>query len=206
MAYRDEIEALSARAAALEGVVADRTKELEDARRLLDEAKARASLPVLDDIRVAAPCSADWAKMTGDERVRACGDCQKNVYNLSEMTRDEAQALLIEKEGKLCVRYFRRHDGTILTKDCAVGVSRRRRHRFIAAGAGLALAGAALASAETLFACKCGPKNVQVEVMGAIAVEPPPPPPPPPAPIEVKGEPMFVEMGDVAASPPKAAR
>jgi len=27
------------------------------------------------------------------------------------MTRDEAQALIIEKEGKLCVRYFQRTDG-----------------------------------------------------------------------------------------------
>ena len=42
MAYRDEIDALSARHAALESQVADRVRELGDARRLLDEAKARA--------------------------------------------------------------------------------------------------------------------------------------------------------------------
>jgi len=81
------------------------------------------SLPILDNIKVAAPCAAEWSKMTGDARQRHCADCNKHVYNLSEMTRDEAQALLIEKEGRLCVRYYRRHDGTILTADCPVGRS-----------------------------------------------------------------------------------
>ena len=37
--------------------------------------------------------------MVGDERVRACGSCDKHVYNLSAMTRDEAQALIIERNG-----------------------------------------------------------------------------------------------------------
>ena len=40
---------------------------------------------------------------------------------LSDMTRREAENLLIISEGRLCVRYFRRADGTVLTKDCPVG-------------------------------------------------------------------------------------
>ena len=141
MSYRDDLAALSARHDALATEVAHKTRELENASQLLDDAKARAKLPILENIRVASPCTADWSKMTGDERVRHCGDCKKNVYNLSDMTRDEAEAVIIEKEGRLCVRYYQRTDGTILLKDCTVGVSRRRRRRLVAAGAIAMLAG-----------------------------------------------------------------
>jgi hypothetical protein len=139
--YRDDVEALNARHAALSHELAAKTREVADATRLLDEARTRAKLPVLDNIRVATPCSADWAKMTGDDRARACADCNKSVYNISDLTRDEAQALIIEKEGKLCVRYFQRADGTILLKDCSIGVGRKRKRRLIAAGAAALLAG-----------------------------------------------------------------
>src|SRR5438128_589318 len=114
MTYRDDLAALSARHDALSTEVAHKTKELAQASQLLDDARAKARLPILDNIRVATPCTAEWAKMSGDERVRHCADCKKNVYNLSDMTRDEAEQLIIEKEGKLCVRYFQRKDGTIL--------------------------------------------------------------------------------------------
>src|SRR5260370_15414772 len=46
----------------------------------------------------------------------------KNVYNLSEMTRREAEALVREKEGQLCARLYRRADGTILTSNCPAGL------------------------------------------------------------------------------------
>lgn len=144
MTYRNDLDALTARQAALETEVRDRTRELDQARRLVEEINARARLPVLDNIRVAAPCAASWDAMAGDARVRACGDCQKNVYNLSELTREEAESLITEKEGQLCVRYFQRADGTVLLKDCAVGVKRRRRRRIAAVGVAAGLAGAAL--------------------------------------------------------------
>jgi hypothetical protein len=139
--YRDDVAALDARHAALSHELQAKTRELAEASRLLDEAKTRARLPVLDNIRVATPCSADWASMTGDERTRACAGCKKNVYNLSNLTREEAQALIVEREGKLCVRYFQRHDGTILLKDCSIGVGKKRRRTLIAAGAAALLAG-----------------------------------------------------------------
>jgi hypothetical protein len=37
--------------------------------------------------------------MEGDERVRHCSECELNVYNLAEMTEDEALALFSEREG-----------------------------------------------------------------------------------------------------------
>ncbi len=59
--------------------------------------------------------------MTGDERARFCGSCHKNVYDISQMTRAQAQQLIQEKEGNVCVRLYRRPDGTVITSDCPVG-------------------------------------------------------------------------------------
>jgi hypothetical protein len=75
----------------------------------------------LDNIHIASPCSADWKEMFGDARKRFCGDCKLNVYNLSDMTRTEAENFLIAAEGRTCVRFYRRQDGSVLTKDCPVG-------------------------------------------------------------------------------------
>ncbi|HTL32599.1 MAG TPA: hypothetical protein VL326_05725 [Kofleriaceae bacterium] len=145
MTYRNDIDALSARHATLAAEVEAKTKELDSTSRMLDEMKAKAKLPVLPNIRVASPCTADWKAMApvdaDSERVRHCGDCNKNVYNLSQMTRDEAEALILAKEGRLCVRYFQRKDGTILLKDCTVGVTNGRKRKLIAAGAAALLAG-----------------------------------------------------------------
>lgn len=80
-------------------------------------------LNVLDNIQIATPCSASWDEMAGDDRVRYCSHCELNVYNLSDMRRDEAERLLLETEGRLCVRLFRRKDGTVLTRDCPLGLA-----------------------------------------------------------------------------------
>lgn len=81
----------------------------------------------LGNIKVASPCPADWEAMIGNERVRFCGQCQLNVYNLSGMSKREAEALVTNTEGRLCVRYHQRADGTILTKDCPMGLSAIKR-------------------------------------------------------------------------------
>ena len=89
----------------------------------------------LEHVRVAAPCPADWAKMVGDERVRYCNQCELHVYNLSGMTRREAEALVTSSEGRLCVRFYRRADGTILTRNCPTGLSALKRRASRAAAA-----------------------------------------------------------------------
>lgn len=81
----------------------------------------------LSHVRVAAPCPADWSKMRGNERVRFCGECSMNVYNLSNMTKRDAEALITNTEGRLCVRYYHRSDGSILTKNCPVGLQAFKR-------------------------------------------------------------------------------
>jgi hypothetical protein len=53
----------------------------------------------LDHVRVAAPCTSDWDQMIGSERVRFCGQCSLNVYNLSSMTRSDAESLIAGTEG-----------------------------------------------------------------------------------------------------------
>lgn len=76
----------------------------------------------LDRVGIAAPCKADWEQMIGTDRVRFCGQCNLNVYNLSSMTRVQAESLIAQTEGRLCVRFYRRTDGSILTRNCPVGL------------------------------------------------------------------------------------
>jgi len=87
-----------------------------------DAARVASSI-ALESVSVASPCHADWDAMRGDERARFCPSCAKNVYNLSAMTTVEAQSLIAEKEGHLCIRFFQREDGTMLTADCPVGAA-----------------------------------------------------------------------------------
>jgi hypothetical protein len=78
--------------------------------------------PLVEAVRIARPCHVSWDAMTGDDRVRFCKACHLNVYNPSAMTRQEAEDLLRRREGRMCLRLYRRADGTVLTRDCPVGL------------------------------------------------------------------------------------
>lgn len=106
---------------------------------------------LLGRVSVASPCSARWEDMAGDEKSRRCAQCNLSVHNLSAMTRAEAEAIVARKVGepgaRVCVRFFRRADGTILTRDCPVGLAALRARasataRKVAAGAVMLLTGA----------------------------------------------------------------
>jgi len=58
--------------------------------------------------------------MTGSEQVRHCAHCQQQVYNISAMGREAAEEFLqTSQDGRrLCVRFYRRPDGTVITRDC----------------------------------------------------------------------------------------
>lgn len=123
-------------------------------------------LRLLDVIDVASPCHVPWDQMNGDDKMRHCGQCDMTVYNLSGMTRDEATRLVSEREGRLCIRLYRRSDGTLLTNDCPIGLRavRRRLARIYAAVAALIAflaGGAAFARRATLdsthYASASGP-------------------------------------------------
>jgi len=82
---------------------------------------------LLNSLRIASPCPVNWAQMTGDDQKRHCSLCNLHVYNISEMTRRDAVALIAGSEGRICARLFRRTDGTVITRDCPVGLRAVRR-------------------------------------------------------------------------------
>jgi len=107
--------------------------------------------------------------MDGDDRVRFCRECNRNVYNLSAMTKREARRVVAEREGRLCVRFYQRRDGTVLTSDCPVGA--KRAFLLGAARAGAAVAGVA-AGLVTLTACNSvedDPAQTGQPLMGSLA-------------------------------------
>ena len=74
----------------------------------------------LNIVEITSPCDRDWNKMTGDDQIRFCGDCKKNVYNISEYSKREAKELIEQHEGQVCLRLYRRADGTVVTSDCSL--------------------------------------------------------------------------------------
>jgi hypothetical protein len=104
----------------------------------------RRRLAQLNQVHTAAPCSVDWDEMPGDDKVRSCQACRLSVYNLSAMDVEEAAERIAQDDDRLCVRFYRRRDGTILTQDCPVGVeSTKRKRRGAVLGTAAALAGVA---------------------------------------------------------------
>jgi len=147
----------------------------------------------LDLIQVASPCHVAWEDMTGDERRRFCKHCTLHVYNLAEMPRADAEAFVNQAEGRSCVRFFRREDGTVLTRDCPVGLRaiRQRLVRSVAALAGLMLtlitgtvfagrlknlAIPGLGRPADAYSEWVQPGSTQVAIMGQVICALPPPP------------------------------
>ncbi len=156
----------------------------EQARQLEEAARARAQLEAekaeierelfelsgtggarLEALRIASPCKASWNDMVGDERVRFCGLCSKNVYNFSAMTRAEASALVRDRTGELCIRMYKREDGTVMTSDCPVGAKKKLVRRLLVLGAGVGAAAAAgvLGFSATTTTGAIAPRGVHVE-------------------------------------------
>jgi hypothetical protein len=127
---------------------------------------------------IQSPCTANWEAMTGDEQSRHCGQCNLNVYNLSAMTTQEAEVLLGQNSGgRLCVRYYQRPDGTVMTADCvAVRATHHRRARLIHKGVAASVLFLTLAGALTVqqaFAESSGPAMMG-DVVTPAPAEPPP--------------------------------
>ena len=154
----------------------------------------RQSVP-LEVIDIARPCPADWDEMRGDAQVRFCKHCSLNVYNLSAMTREQAQRLVTETEGRMCVRFYRRLDGTVVTQDCegALKLAAKRVGRFARAATAVVLT-AALAPLGFSRWLGAAPTE-KTSSTPPVCVTPPEPQP-------VKmGEPVAI-MGDLVAPVP----
>ena len=193
MPFRDDLDAATARRDALTrelDQVQQRLREheplqqrareladqLDDAQKNVDHARRRVSLPMLGAVTVSTPCKEPWDRMAGDDRVRFCGRCEKNVFNLTAMTADEAEDLLRERGGGLCVRFFRRPDGTVLTSDCPVGARTKRRRRMVVTAVAV-VAGAVGAVWALVPRDSPPPPPPEAHMMGAVEVAPTPPEP-----------------------------
>ena len=53
---------------------------------------------------IVAPCDADWNAMAGNDKIRFCESCQKNVHNLSRMDDREIRKRMGEAAGHFCAR------------------------------------------------------------------------------------------------------
>jgi hypothetical protein len=112
----------------------------------------------LEQIKIASPCPASWEEMSGDDKVRFCQICSKNVYNLSSMTRDEAQMLIMDQQGKLCGLLYLRKDGSVMTADCPIGFGEMRR-RVVKKIAKVAAAAFALIGLQQFFIGDRAPRH-----------------------------------------------
>lgn len=81
---------------------------------------------LLAKVKIASPCNQNWDSMEGDSRTRFCTVCSKSVYNISDMPEQEASEFLSNQSQSICIRLFRRKDGTIITDDCPEGLRRLR--------------------------------------------------------------------------------
>ncbi len=105
----------------------------------------------LNLVDVPNPCEKSWDEMIGNEQTRHCLHCDRDIHNLSEISVKEAQKLLFQSKGRVCVRLMRDADDKIQTNDRKFHqISRKSR---IAAGvlsATLSLTNVAFTQSETV--------------------------------------------------------
>src|SRR5262249_47684168 len=90
----------------------------------------------LANATIAKPCPTTWSAMSGGETRRSCGLCERDVHNLSALTVAEAERLLNDSGGRLCVAFTRDARGRIVSTD-RPGKARLRTRLSIAAIAAL---------------------------------------------------------------------
>ena len=126
----------------------------------------------LESIKIASPCPANWNEMFGNDRMRFCGECKLNVYNLSGMSRQDAEDLVAQAEGRICVRFYQRKDGTIITQDCPVGWAKVKARAKVYATAAFSLL---MTLFGGLFVASLFTRQSRQPIMGDIAKPTPTP-------------------------------
>ncbi|HQU82024.1 MAG TPA: carboxypeptidase-like regulatory domain-containing protein [Pyrinomonadaceae bacterium] len=109
----------------------------------------------LDAIDVKTPCDESWEEMTGNNEVRFCSHCAKNVHNISAMTRTKAEKLVKDSNGQICVRYVKNPQGKIV--NLPPKLTQIKRRAALAAGvlaASLTLSTQAYSQGEPLLKVK----------------------------------------------------
>ena len=164
--------------------------------------------PELGVVRIASPCPERWADMAGDDRVRFCDRCALKVYDLSGLDADEGRALFQKHEGgRLCVRFFQRRDGKVMTRDCTWGALLRAKWNQRLARGGVV----ALLLAAVLFAVDQFDRHVKRQMsmlMGDVlagdpsADTPKPPPSPPPRARPMRAQDLYDTLDQGLPPPP----
>jgi hypothetical protein len=93
-----------------------------------------------DELQVATPCQSAVWDTSDDNRARLCTTCNKNVYNVSLMTLAEADGLIREKKGNLCISLYKSFRGKTLTADAPKGFRFLRKKYLIARAKTIAFA------------------------------------------------------------------
>jgi len=101
----------------------------------------------LQQVRVAEPCPVPWDDMTGDDKARFCTHCNRHVHNLSAMRDDEAQRLICESAGRLCIAYVPNEHGGVTPLEYAKPKRPRFGWKLVAAIGGLGGVASALVTA-----------------------------------------------------------
>lgn len=58
------------------------------------------------EFQIVSPCGQSWDEMKGNDKVRLCEHCEKEVNNVSAMTRKDAVRLVRGSDGQICLRYY----------------------------------------------------------------------------------------------------
>jgi len=59
------------------------------------------------EFTINGPCEQSWEEMKGNDKARLCEHCEKDVNNISALTRKEALRLVRRSGGTICLRYYR---------------------------------------------------------------------------------------------------
>jgi hypothetical protein len=137
----------------------------------------------LDQVRIGTPCPVPWEAMHGDDKARFCTHCNRHVHNLSAMREDEAQRLICESAGRLCIAYVPNEQGGVTPLSYFQQHRPRYAWRLVAALA--AMGGVASACVTAIVRPKPPPAAAVVPMLRGDAVVPgmmaPPMPQPAPA-------------------------
>lgn len=100
-----------------------------------DTIKKSWAIKQVQSVVVESPCTVLWDSMEGDDKKRFCGQCKKNVFNLSVMSDTEAATVLNSNRPgnrRPCVYFYRKEDGTIITDNCPVKLRKYRTRMALA--------------------------------------------------------------------------
>jgi len=69
----------------------------------------------LPPLKIGTPCPKRWEEMSGNGMRRFCEHCELHVHNLSAMPNGERERFVEESQGRACIAYELRKDGTMVT-------------------------------------------------------------------------------------------